>query len=299
MWTSEYHPGIELLMLKIIRMELRKAFSGKLFLSALLIALLLAVLCAAYNIEAMKIEKTNYQKALESGEGVNPDTQAYGLYNHWICEDGSSFLSSLFFMIFPILSAAAYGWSHSSERKSGYIKNVITRVGKKDYYRIKYFITFIAGGVVITGPVIVNFIITASALPAVTPDVFYDTFTGIFLPSMFSELFYSHPLIYSIIRMLIVFLYGGGVAVISFSLGFFVRNRVAVVILPFLLCLGLHYADAFMTVYLYDAELSPMYILGSHGTHFRVFWVTAAEFLLAVVPTYFLCTYKGKRDDVL
>ena len=287
-------------MYNLIRIEFKKAFTNKLFTIALIIGTVIAVLCAIYNIQAMELEKQYYQRALEiSGKGQNPNLQAFGLYNHWICQDFSSMLSALYFMLFPILSAVAYGWSFFAERKSGYIKNVITRGKKLEYYLAKYIATFAAGGTVVTIPVVINFIVVACFLPALKPYIFFDIYYGVNSPSMFSELFYEQPLLYSFIRMLLVFLYGGGAAAISFALAFAVPNRIGVLLLPFLMCLGLQYARANIVPQSFMPELSPIYIIGSHGVHIRVLWTVLLEAAIAIAVTLALCLYKGAKEDVM
>lgn len=286
-------------MNSIFKIELKKAFSNKLFLSAVIIATVIAVLCAVYNIQVMQIEKEYYQKTQQiSGGGVNPDLPAYGLYNHWICQDFSSYLSSLFFMLFPLFATVAYGWSFYTERKSGYIYSVITRTDKGRYYAAKYLAVFLSGGTVITIPVVINFLLVACYLPAVRPDMFYDMYYGVSAPGMFAELFYTYPLIYCILRMFVTFVFGGSVALISFALTFIVPNRVAVSVLPFLICLGLHYMGTDLVSPQFPAEISPISILGSHGHHYRLLWIAVLEAAIPITISLIICLYKGRHEDV-
>lgn len=287
-------------MRKLIKIELRKAITSRSFIIVLAIAFLIAVICAAYNIQFIEQEQRYYEKAVTvTGEGMNPDLPAYGLYNHWICQDFTSFSASLFWVLFPAFAAISYGWSFFTERKTGYIKNIITRTEKSQYYWAKYITTFIAGGLAVTVPVLINLIICAMYLPAVRPDIFYDINYGVYMPSMFSEIFYRTPLLYVLLRVLIVFLYSGGAAVISFTLAFIVPNRIAVVLLPFIICIGLHYTGSLMLPGSFNIELSPIYIVGSNGIRFRRLWVVLLEPIVSILISLTVCLYKGKKEDVL
>lgn len=58
-------------MCNLIRIEFKKAFTNKLFISALAIGTVISVLCAIYNIQAMELEKQYYQRALEATEYIS------------------------------------------------------------------------------------------------------------------------------------------------------------------------------------------------------------------------------------
>jgi hypothetical protein len=46
-------------------------------------------------------------------------------------------------------------------------------------------------------------------------------------------------------------------------------------------------------------ELSPIYIIGSHGVHIRVLWTVLLEAAIAIAVTLALCLYKGAKEDVM
>lgn len=209
-------------MKQTLNIELKKAFQNKLFWITIIIASIIAILSAVYNIQVMQEEKVYYMNAVAQfgSEAVNPNMPLYSLFNHWICEDFSSLASSMFFMLFPIFAVLGYGWSLFSEQKCGYIKNVVTRTTKRNYFLSKYIVTFLSGGVIVAVPVILNFLIVSMFVPAVKPDVFYTIGWTVLAKSMFSEYFYAQPFLYVFLRILVVFLFSGAIATISYALAF-------------------------------------------------------------------------------
>lgn len=222
----------------------------------------------------------------------------YSLFNHWICEDFSSFLASLFFLIFPIISPLSYGWSFLAERKTGYVKNVLTRTEKWKYYAAKYAAVIISGGAVLLTPIILNILIVSLFIPAVVPDIYYDTAYAVRMPSMFSHLFYTYPGWYMFLRVLLAFLFGGGLAALSFSLAFFTSKHIVAVLLPFLLSLGLHYGESIIPQEMQFGELSPFYIISANGTQLKILWVAIAELFIIYLLSLIPCIVKGKNEDV-
>ena len=61
---------------------------------------------------------------------------------------------------------------------------------------------------------------------------------------MWAELYFSHPYLYCILYILLDGIYAGLIASLSTALAFFFKNRVAVVLSPFLLLLLADYVDS-------------------------------------------------------
>ena len=285
-------------MKNTLKIELKKAFQNKLFWVTIIIAGFVAVLSAIYNIQVVQGEKAYYANvAAQYGvEAVNPNLPLYSLFNHWICEDFSSLASTMFFMLFPIFAVLGYGWSLFFEQKSGYIKNVVTRVSKRSYFLSKYIATFLSGGILVAVPVILNFLLVSMFVPAVKPDIFYDIGWTVGADSMFSEYFYTQPFVYVFLRILVVFLFSGAIATISYTLAFFVRNRFAVILLPFLGVIALHFGQ--YLIQNLSTELSPIYLLGAAGVRVKMLWAVLLELGVILIPSFLLALLKGGKDDV-
>lgn len=56
---------------------------------------------------------------------------------------------------------------------------MLVRAGEKSYLTAKFLATFIAGGLAMVVPLIINFMLTAMLIPAITPVPTYDTMYGV------------------------------------------------------------------------------------------------------------------------
>lgn len=286
-------------MRNMLKIELRKAFGNKFFFLAICLACCIALLAAVYNVERYQREAEYTERASAiSGERMNPYAPAFTLYNSWLCTDYVSFAASLFWFLSPIFATLAYGWSMSMEIKSGYRRNVMLRISRKNYYLSKLAAVFLAGGTVVTIPVVLNVAVTAMFIPAVKPDYFYKIYYPVGLPSMFSRLFYVCPLLHVIARILVAFTFAGAIATASFSMAFVICNRFAVVLLPFLLVLGVTYLQYLIPNEIHYAEFSPIYLMGAGGFNYSFLWGVLLEIGILLGVGLLAALGRGNRRDV-
>ena len=72
------------------------------------------------------------------------------------------------------------------------MRQMLVRAGEKSYLTAKFLATFIAGGLVMVVPLIINFMLTAMLIPAITPVPTYDTMYGDFWQfSIFQPVLYA------------------------------------------------------------------------------------------------------------
>lgn len=286
-------------MKRILKMELHKAFHGRLFLVTLLIAAGIALLQVSYHAERYSLWQESLETAAHTVEAeYNPSLPEVTLFNSWLCIDYQSLAAALFWFLTPIFVSLAYGWSLCMERKTGYIKNIAVRTTKRSYYLAKLAATFVSGGSVVALPAGLNLMAMAMFLPAVSPDVYYDICYPILPEDMFSQLFFSHPVGYALIRLLVVFVFGGAMATAAYSLSFFLKNRAAVTLLPFLLALGVSYLQALIPMEQHYAEFSPIYLLGQNGPYSHLLVVVVTECVILMGVSLALALGKGGREDV-
>ena len=137
-------------------------------------------------------------------------------------------------------------------------------------------------------PLTVSLLVLALFLPAVPMEFAYPYGT-ICQPCMWAELYFSHPYLYCILYILLDGIYAGLIASLSTALAFFFKNRVAVVLSPFLLLLLADYVDSgFLT----DGEYSPMKFLHALPVDndcygWAVFLIGAALFIMTVGVTWY------------
>lgn len=243
-------------MKKTVMVEIRKSIKTKYSLLTLLIGTIITMVSLIYNIQILLQAKSSIY------EGYNPCNEAYILFNHWIGGEAYSLGSSLYFFVFPILIAIPYGWSYCEELTSGYRLQIIARVGKKKYIIGKYIATFISGGLAMTTPMLINFMMTALFFPAIKPVVSYDTMYGVFGYSLFSELYYTHPFVYVVLYLILDFIFCGSLTCLTMISAKYIKHKWVNCIFPFLVCMIINLcSNFFISTSKQNYEISPFYFL--------------------------------------
>ena len=281
----------------VLKIELRKAFGNKLFLLTLVVGIVIASISANQNIQLYldAVAHNAYRKEI-TDVLFNPMYPAFSPYTYWIGGDYQYPMTSLFYLLLPLMASLAFGWSFFMEKKSGYIKNVVTRTKKIHYFLAIYIAVFLSGGAVIAIPLVINFLTVACFIPAYQPDIYYSIYYSMGYHFL-SELFYSSPLVYVIYVMALDFVFSGLIATASLTLTFFVRNRFAVVLLPFLLLLGIQYIQD--TLYkIFQVIISPIDFLKAYSSGPVTGWVIFPFMIILFLLTFGITCFKGVRDDV-
>lgn len=278
----------------LLKLELTKAIRNKFFIITLIIASGFALFSAWYKIDSyfyFQAEKFY----INTG---NPMTQGSSLFNYWIGGEHSSLGFALFFTLLPIIVVLPYGWSYFTENRAGYVKAVVTRGGKWQYFLSKYIATFTAGGLVILLPLLLNFIIVSCFVPAITPTKLYPLYYGVIHGSMWSKMFYTNPFIYVVLYLVLNFIFAGVFATMSVAISFFIKNRIAILLIPFFLIFILHYSRTFLA-YKYYYEISPLNYL--HATNLENpinVWIVLGQGLIFFVLTFGITMKLGVKREV-
>ena len=134
-------------MKKCFWTELKKAFGNKRFWIAVFVGTAISPLSARSVLdryfEEMEFRQWQIQNSPE--DYMNSDYPVYTVYNRWIGGNFGQVERDIFFLLLPILAILAYAWSYHEEKKSGYIRNVVCRTGRKAYFFSKYASAFAAG----------------------------------------------------------------------------------------------------------------------------------------------------------
>ena len=229
----------------------------------------------------------------------NPWLPVNTLYQYWIADDMSSVAPYVFYVLLPLTACLAYGWSYSTELRSGYIKNVLIRTTRKNYYISKFIATFLSGACVAFIPILLNILVVASFIPAVKPDIYYNFSYIHYSGIMLSKLFFTHPIMYLIAMTLLTSLFSGIYACLSLALSFFVKNKIAVTTVPFILLLIANYATGmFRDMFQNIGELSPLKFL--HATTGNLIYLHNAiiELVVLFIITGLITIIRGTKNDV-
>lgn len=284
-------------MKKMLKIELKKAFFSKLFLAGLGILLLLSFLSGLYMIENWSEYNPNVINNSYKSDGeitINPIIPVYTFFCAWLGGDALSLAGTIFFYLLPVGAALPYAWSYHTERKCGYIKNVITRTSRKNYYIAKSIAVFSTGVIVVFISHIVNIFMVSAFIPCIKPWAGYNLYNLVYFGTLWSDLFFTKPILYTLLYVLLNSLYGGLFALLSFGISIYIKNIIPIILFPFLILIvegyleNMIYEKYYANSILYY-ELVPTYFLNSRNIHYMsIGWVIALEtvilFLISILP---------------
>ena len=237
-----------------LKVEMKKALLNKAAVVTCAGVILLAVW---HSVNAIMLYKNIYNNLLTGKIEGNPMVTSMSLFCRWLGADVTSFESNLFYFLLPVISVLPYGSSLIGEMKSGYIKNVLHRISRKDYFLSKYIAVFCSGALVIGIPLVINFLLLAFFLPALRMDSIYP-YGVIGEKSMWSGIYFECPFLYVALYIFMDMLFAGLIASISTAAAFFVKYKTAALLIPFFLMLGMDYLDNILRS---GWELSPLKFL--------------------------------------
>lgn len=163
------------------------------------------------------------------------------VYVSWMGASSYMMQSYWYFLIFPLLAVIPFAGTFYDDLKSGYMKSVLLRCSRKEYFIGKGIAVFLSGGMCVTIPLILNFILTAMFRPLTLPDPYIAI--GPLTAEMGSELYYLHPMLYTMIYLMFDFFVGGIIAlsasVFCYRTNYkFVALFIPYIIYYFLYCIG-------------------------------------------------------------
>ena len=176
-----------------------------------------------------------------------------------------------------IIVVLPYGVSYYTDVKSGYIKQIVSRMSIKSYTRAKYIATFISGGIVIGLPLFIEFLAVATIFPIHRPyrpsSIMYGEETFLI------DLYYEYPMIF---RLLLVFAVAGLLATMALLVAKYISNYFSIVITPFIFTFIL----AFCMRITEKAEIAFMNSLQAHSQNYN-YGILFGEIIVMFVLTYF------------
>lgn len=275
----------EILKNKLIKIELSRAIKSKTMALVLFLGLVITV--SQIFTYVIPIANFNERVVVDNYPMASPTT----VFQAWIGNINILPQSYIFFALLPLLAAIPFADTFFTDRKSGYIKNVLVRTKKKDYFLAKYIATFISGGLAITIPLLVNLIIAAMFLPSFVPEVTQSFAIG---PAhLWSKLFFTHPYIYLIGFLMIDFIFSGLIATIGLSVSFFIEYRFMALITPFIVYIFVYTVLGSFNL----AKYIPFYFL-QPGFEVCNGYVVLGEIIGLSIITFGMFFFKGVKDDI-
>ena len=213
------------------------------------------------------------------------------LFSTWMGNELFPIQSYIFYLILPLLAVLPFGSSFFEDIKSGYIINVCTRVEKKIYFKAKYLAVFLSGGVAVVAPLLLNLVLSSMFMPAFIPD--NGTVGTISPTTMAYEVFFTHPLVYVLMFIVIDFIFAGVMATLALSYTYFTEHRFGVMIVSFVF-----YFFIYSLTNLIDKTDYSLFFMLNGGANNNYLPVYILYFLLFFALSYVIFMWKGKKQDV-
>lgn len=266
-------------MIRVLKLDFKRAVFNKQFGVVILIGILLAVL---------PLYKIFHNNVMYDGAASG----YYSPFRLWLSKDVSSIYPTIFFMIFPVLANISFSDSYWIDKNSGFTKSVCTRCKKSNYIISKYIINFVIGGISVIIPLLVSLYILFMTLPAVKPSVFYQYDLA---KSMFSNLYYAHSYIYIAAYLCISFMFGGVYASIGLSVSTFSKNKFSIVAIP-----ALAYISMYMLETMGFPQLVPLIFLSAAQPVFGINIISITIiFMILFIASLCLYIVGVKNDEVI
>lgn len=208
-------------MKKLLKIECKRAFSNKVFYLCLGIGAILCIwLLSIQIIEVRTTDKLIQEYGMEKVGLYYPRS----LYNSFIGLDYAYLPSVILYTIFPLLVTLPHAISYYRDKKSGYIKNVLIKAKRRDYYIAKYISVFLSGFVYVLLILFFSLWISALFFPMLLPEVTTATYCPYDSSAMLVELFYTQPLLYTMLYIFIDAVFFGVIATIALGISCYADN---------------------------------------------------------------------------
>ncbi|MCD8107880.1 MAG: hypothetical protein LUE20_07990 [Oscillospiraceae bacterium] len=241
-------------MKEALKLELRRLFSSKELYIALAIGLTLVVWLFVYEIsESVRLA----EQYATYGDKVSaylyyPKT----VFNSCIELEYDALPPILLYLLFPIIAAFPYASTYCKDRKTGYLKNLLIRVDRKDCYLSKYIVSFLSGfllsGVILLSSLLLTMLVFPMLIPeAVTQNYYVQS------GNMWGNLFYTMPMLYTLLYILIDMLWCGCMATFALLISMFTRSAFLTVTGSFIVFEVLDYVHSLFSL----SQFSPITFL--------------------------------------
>lgn len=273
-------------MQEILKIELKRAFKSKGMLLAVLIGCALSIaqvvddqIPAYFRNEIMDF--TNWS--------IVPPSDVSGT---WMAGNSSNPEVFIFFLLVPVFAMLPFGTSYFTDGDSGFLKNIYTRCSRKSFLRAKYISAFISGGTAVVIPLILNVLCCLTLLPNLIPSTIYRQ-NGVDPSMLFSSVYFTHPLLYILIFLLIDFVIGGIFACLTLAVSFLSDYKIMIAVIPFFIQLIIHVGCSLLGVWDYS-----IVYMGQAGCGIINPWVFLIYLAVGLLVSWFGFTRKGEREDV-
>ena len=273
--------------MKIISNEIKKTITN---IQVIILSLIGTVIAMIYAFQAVQ-GYSGFNKIQFETIDHNPYPALFSLYTHWIGGMYENTTSMVFFVYIVFASSLSYAFSYINEHKKGEtLKNTTL-----SFRLSKYASIFISSGLIAAVPLIINQFVTALFIPARTPDSRYNLYYPVFYGEHFSELFYTHPLVYEFVYILSVFVLCGFLGCFTYYCAVTTNNRILTFIIPILFLI---FCDFNKKNYLFgNNDISPISYITASSKLIRNYAAFCVEVIILFLFTFIFTVIRNLRDD--
>lgn len=200
---------------------------------------------------------------------------------------------AVFSIASPFLICAAFSDSYVTECNNRFVPICLIREGKNKYYFSKLISVFICGAFVMVIPQFINMLLCVITFPMESTYMYTwdlwqaDTYTADIAGDwfLFKNLYILSPYLYFLVFIAISGILSGIIAVISFEVSFFVKNRIFVTSFMFIL---INLSNVLFESYMIPYNvMNCMFGLSVSGITFHSFIITCVIYLsvmLLLIP---------------
>ncbi|RYL87305.1 hypothetical protein [Sporolactobacillus sp. THM19-2] len=197
---------------------------------------------------------------------------------------------NIYILIFPLLASLAYADAYAEDFNTGFIKNIVTKMNKRKYLFVRYLVNYCVGGFVAVFPLIFNFLGEMTAFPLIENNYYFGMNLVTDL-SFFPQLYYQHPILYLLVRLLLLFLLGGVLASIGLAFSTAVKNRYIALVFPFLVFMGF---DLFTYSFLGKYSISGLFLENGQAN-----WGIPIYLIVGSIGTFFWYFFAGDKHETI
>lgn len=271
--------------ISIYKNEIKRSICNRGMLVALLISAVFGIAGFLYTLNGkMEYDAMLVQMGEERLQYITNDTA----YTKWMFFDDSNLVKYVYLFVMPILVAIPYGASYYSDCRSGYNKQMVTRVSSRSYHQAKYIANFIAAGLIFFVPALINFVMTSWIYPMHNPSPFAARMHEYML---FYKLFYNAPYVYLIGCVVYYCIISGLLASIALLVSKYIENYFSIIITPFVLSFIAIFIDRILN----EGYIGLMAII--NGKVMKEFYIPLIVYGIVFVITYIPFVY-GKKEVV-
>ncbi len=204
-----------------LKLELRRLFSSKELYVALAIGLALIAWLFVYEVSELSRFEEEYALYGDkiSGYLYYPKT----VFNSCIELEYDALPPILLYLLFPIIAAFPYAATYCKDKKTGYLKNLLVRIDRKDCFMAKYIVSFLSGFLVSGAILLSSLLLTMLVFPMLIPEAVTQNYY-VQPGNMWGNLFYTMPMVYTLLYILVDMLWCGCMASFTLLISMFTRS---------------------------------------------------------------------------